>query len=112
MTQQQWWQKDDNDNDYDNDDNCDNIHSWISTTGDLAFSHQQEFTVLHSQKGSSGSFDSFDSFDSFTKLKHPKTNPWNRCPLPLHSHGSMPCTQSDILKVYQTQFHAKLQKQI
>jgi len=30
---------------------CDNIHSWISTTGDLAFSHQQEFTVLNSQKG-------------------------------------------------------------
>jgi hypothetical protein len=29
---------------------CDNIHSWISTTGDLAFSHQQEFTVLNSQK--------------------------------------------------------------
>jgi hypothetical protein len=30
---------------------CDNIHPWISTTGDLAFSHQQEFTVLNSQKG-------------------------------------------------------------
>ena len=30
---------------------CDNIHSWISTTGDSAFSHQQEFTVLNSQKG-------------------------------------------------------------
>jgi hypothetical protein len=30
---------------------CDNIHSWISTTGDLAFSHQQEFTVLNFQKG-------------------------------------------------------------
>jgi hypothetical protein len=30
---------------------CDNIHSWISTTGDIAFSHQQEFTVLNSQKG-------------------------------------------------------------
>jgi hypothetical protein len=29
---------------------CDNIHSWISTTGDLAFSHQQEFMVLNSQK--------------------------------------------------------------
>jgi len=32
-------------------DRCDNIHPWISTTGDLAFSHQQEFTVLNSQKG-------------------------------------------------------------
>ncbi len=31
--------------------NCDNIHPWISTTGDLAFSHQQGFTVLNSQKG-------------------------------------------------------------
>ena len=30
---------------------CDNIHSWISTIGDLASSHQQEFTVLNSQKG-------------------------------------------------------------
>jgi hypothetical protein len=30
---------------------CDNIHSWISTTGDLAFSHQQDFTDLNSQKG-------------------------------------------------------------
>jgi hypothetical protein len=30
---------------------CDNIHPWISTTGDLAFSHQQEFMVLNSQKG-------------------------------------------------------------
>ncbi len=30
---------------------CDKIHSWISTTGDLAFSHQQEFPVLNSQKG-------------------------------------------------------------
>jgi hypothetical protein len=30
---------------------CDNIHPWIFTTGDLAFSHQQEFTVLNSQKG-------------------------------------------------------------
>jgi len=30
---------------------CDNIHSWISLSGDLAFSHQQEFTVLNSQKG-------------------------------------------------------------
>ena len=30
---------------------CDNIHPWICTTGDLAFSHQQEFTVLNSQKG-------------------------------------------------------------
>jgi hypothetical protein len=30
---------------------CDNIHRWICTTGDSAFSHQQEFTVLNSQKG-------------------------------------------------------------
>jgi hypothetical protein len=30
---------------------CDNIHPRISTTGVLAFSHQQEFTVLNSQKG-------------------------------------------------------------
>jgi hypothetical protein len=30
---------------------CDNIHRWICTTGDLAFSHLQEFTVLNSQKG-------------------------------------------------------------
>jgi hypothetical protein len=30
---------------------CDNIHPWICTTGDLAFRHQQEFTVLNSQKG-------------------------------------------------------------
>ncbi len=30
---------------------CDNIHSWISPTGDLAFSHQQDFMVLNSQKG-------------------------------------------------------------
>jgi hypothetical protein len=30
---------------------CDNIHSWISTIIDLASSHQQEFTVLNSQKG-------------------------------------------------------------
>ncbi len=30
---------------------CDNIHSWISTIGDLASSHQQEFMVLNSQKG-------------------------------------------------------------
>jgi hypothetical protein len=30
---------------------CDNIHSWISTIGELASSHQQEFTVLNSQKG-------------------------------------------------------------
>ena len=41
---------------------------------------------------------SFDSFLSFTKLKHPKKpNLWNGCPFPLHSHGLMPCTQSDIL---------------
>ena len=54
---------------------CDNIHSWISTTGDLAFSHQQEFTVLNSQKGFGDLFlrsHSFLSFLSFTKLKHPK----------------------------------------
>jgi hypothetical protein len=30
---------------------CDNIHSWISTIGDLASSHQQEFTIFNSQKG-------------------------------------------------------------
>jgi hypothetical protein len=30
---------------------CENIHSWISLVDDLAFSHQQEFTVLNSQKG-------------------------------------------------------------
>jgi hypothetical protein len=30
---------------------CDNVHPRISTTGDLAFSHQQECTVLNSQKG-------------------------------------------------------------
>jgi hypothetical protein len=30
---------------------CENIHSWISPSVDLAFSHQQEFTVLNSQKG-------------------------------------------------------------
>jgi hypothetical protein len=30
---------------------CENIHSWISLSVDLAFSHQQEFTVLISQKG-------------------------------------------------------------
>jgi hypothetical protein len=30
---------------------CDNIHSWISTIGEVASSHQQEFTVLNSQKG-------------------------------------------------------------
>jgi hypothetical protein len=51
---------------------CDNIHSWISTTGDLAFSHQQEFTVLVFGDLFLRSH-SFDSFLSFTKLKHPKT---------------------------------------
>ena len=30
---------------------CGNIHSWISTIGDVASSHQQEFTVLNSLKG-------------------------------------------------------------
>ncbi len=58
---------------------CDNIHSWISTIGDLASSHQQEFMVLNSQKGFWRSlpeislFVSFDSILSFTKLKHPKS---------------------------------------
>jgi hypothetical protein len=32
-------------------DQCGNIHSWISTIGDYASSHQQEFTVLNSQQG-------------------------------------------------------------
>ncbi len=31
----------------------------------------------------------------------------NQCPFPLHLHGSMPCTQSDILIVYQTQLFAQ-----
>jgi hypothetical protein len=40
---------------------------------------------------------SFLSLLSFTKLKHPKSPIlWNRCPFPLHSHGIMPCTQSEI----------------
>jgi hypothetical protein len=30
---------------------CDNVHPRISTTGDFAFSHQQECTVLNSQNG-------------------------------------------------------------
>jgi hypothetical protein len=29
---------------------CENIHSWISPSVDLAFSHQQGFTVLNPQK--------------------------------------------------------------
>jgi len=33
-------------------------------------------------------------------------------PFPLHLHGSMPCTQSDILVLYQTQPFASLHKQI
>jgi hypothetical protein len=30
---------------------CENIHSWISLVGDLAFSHKMEFMVLNSPKG-------------------------------------------------------------
>jgi hypothetical protein len=30
---------------------CDNIHSWISLSGDLAFSHQDGIYGLNSQKG-------------------------------------------------------------
>jgi len=30
---------------------CENIHSWISLVGDLAFSHKVEFMVLNSPKG-------------------------------------------------------------
>ena len=41
---------------------CDNIHPWISTTGDLAFSHQQEFAVLNSQKGFWRSFPEISLF--------------------------------------------------
>jgi hypothetical protein len=41
---------------------CDNIHPWISTTGDLAFSHLQEFTVLNSQKGFQGSLPEISLF--------------------------------------------------
>jgi len=44
---------------------CDNIHPWISTTGDLAFSHQQEFTVLNSQKGFWRSFPEISLFCLF-----------------------------------------------
>ena len=80
---------------------CDNIHPWISTTGDLAFSHQQEFMVSIPRKVFGGLFlrsHSFLSFLSFSKLNHPKSStPQNRCPFPLYSHGSMPCMQSDIL---------------
>ena len=45
---------------------CDNIHSWISTTGDLAFSHQQEFTVLNSQKGFRRSLPEISLFSLFS----------------------------------------------
>jgi hypothetical protein len=41
---------------------CDNIHPWISTTGDLEFSHQQEFTVLNSQKVFRGSLPEISLF--------------------------------------------------
>jgi hypothetical protein len=30
---------------------CENIHSWISLSGDLAFYHQDEFMVLNPPKG-------------------------------------------------------------
>jgi hypothetical protein len=45
---------------------CDNILSWISTTGDLAFSHQQEFTVLNSQKGFRRSLPEISLFSLFS----------------------------------------------
>jgi hypothetical protein len=45
---------------------CENIHSWISLSVDLAFSHQQEYTVLNSQKGFWRSLPEISLLFSFT----------------------------------------------
>ena len=87
---------------------CDNIHPWICTTGDLAFSHQQEFTVLIPRKVFGDLFLRSHSFlNSFLDPNLKTRLPTHWYPFPLHSQGLMPCKQqSDILTVYQTQFFA------
>ncbi len=94
-------------------DECENIHSRISLVGDLAFSHQGGIYGFKFPKRFSGELFPRDLtlfwlFSLFCRSNHLKTwlpNHW--CPSSLHSQGSMPCKQqSDILKVYQTQFFA------
>jgi hypothetical protein len=77
---------------------CDNIHPWICTTGDLAFSHQQEFTVLNSQKGFRRSLPEILLFSQLFDPNLKTRLPTHWYPFPLHSQGLMPCKQqSNIL---------------
>ena len=54
---------------------CENIHSWIFPSVDLAFSHQQEFAVLNSSKGFWRSLPEnlFQRSHSFLNFNHLKT---------------------------------------
>ncbi len=50
----------------------------------------------------------FSTLLSMQIIKRPITSIlWNWCPFPLHSHGSTPSKQADILRVYQSQLFAK-----
>jgi hypothetical protein len=52
---------------------CENIHSWISLVGDLAFSHQGGIYGFP-QNVFWGSLPQISLFYSFPKLKHPKSS--------------------------------------
>ncbi len=88
------------------------IHSWKSLNGDLVFSHQQEIYDLKFPKWFfEDLFQRSQFFSSLDNLKTRLPNHW--CPVPLHSHGSMPSKkQSNIHRVHQTHVFAKLHKLI
>ncbi len=74
---------------------------------------KMECMDLNSPKGFCRSLPEISLLFSFLDSKHLKTwLPIHQCPFSLHLHGSMPSKQSDILSIHQTQFFAKLHKQI
>jgi len=87
---------------------CDNIHRWICTTGDLAFSHQQEFTVLNSQKGFWRSLPEISLF-SLSSLCE---DAWLLLARIQHPHSLSDPTLTSPWKSSASQFFAWLHKQI
>ncbi len=78
---------------------CYNIHSWISLSSDLVFSHQHGiYGFKFPKKVFWRSLPEISLLHLFANQRPDyQPNLQNWCPSPLHSHGSMPCKQSDIL---------------
>ena len=92
---------------------CCNIHSWISLSGDLAFSHQDGIYCFKSPKRVLEISSRDLTFFTLLLIKRPDYQPnlWNWCPFPMHSHDSMPGTQSDILTSATLNSHHALHQQ-